>query len=281
MKKTVAVLLTVFNRKDITLKGLSTLYAAMKPVEDKYSFDVYMTNDGCTDGTPEAVKKCFPDVHIINADGNLYWSGGMRKAWDVSSKTHDYDYYLWFNDDAVLYENALQILFSTEESYSNSIIVGNMCSSNDKKKLCYGGRDLDKKLVDINDSLAKKCNSFNGNLVLIPSFAFKKLGTISKVYSHSFGDFDYGYRAYKKKIQMYICPGFQGICNRHSSLPIWCNPNFKLAKRIKNYYSPLGNPPREAFHFDRIHKGTLIALMHIITNHVRLLFPKIWDINII
>ena len=49
MKKTVAVLLTVFNRKDITLKGLSTLYAAMKPVEDKYSFDVYMTNDGCTD----------------------------------------------------------------------------------------------------------------------------------------------------------------------------------------------------------------------------------------
>lgn len=155
MKKTVAVLLTVFNRKDITLKGLSTLYAAMKPVEDKYSFDVYMTNDGCTDGTPGAVKNCFPDVHIINGDGNLYWSGGMRKAWDVASKTLDYDYYLWFNDDAVLYENALQVLLSTEESYSNSIIVGNMCSSNDKKKLCYGGRDLDKKLIEVNDSFAK------------------------------------------------------------------------------------------------------------------------------
>ena len=114
MKKTVAVLLTVFNRKDITLKGLSTLYAAMKPVEDKYSFDVYMTNDGCTDGTPEAVKNCFPDVHIINGNGNLYWSGGMRKAWDVAAKTHDYDYYLWFNDDAVLYENALLLLYDLQ-----------------------------------------------------------------------------------------------------------------------------------------------------------------------
>lgn len=86
MKKTVAVLLTVFNRKNVTIKGLETLFSAMKPVEDKYSFDVYMTNDGCTDGTPESVKQLYPHVNVIDGEGGLYWSGGMRKAWVNAAK---------------------------------------------------------------------------------------------------------------------------------------------------------------------------------------------------
>lgn len=58
----------------------------MKPVEDKYSFDVYMTNDGCTDGTPESVKQLYPHVNVIDGEGGLYWSGGMRKAWVNAAK---------------------------------------------------------------------------------------------------------------------------------------------------------------------------------------------------
>ena len=71
MKKTVAVLLTVFNRKEVTLRGLDTLYAAMKPVEGEYSFDVFMTDDGCTDGTPEAVKERFPENRIRQSRCNV------------------------------------------------------------------------------------------------------------------------------------------------------------------------------------------------------------------
>lgn len=68
-------------------------------------------------------EKCFPAVHVINGDGNLYWSGGMRKAWDVAAKTHDYDYYLWFNDDAVLYENALEMMFEPFEKYGEKLLL--------------------------------------------------------------------------------------------------------------------------------------------------------------
>ena len=54
--KRIAVLLTVYNRKEVTLKGLRSLYNAiaflknLHPKKD-YCFDVYMTDDGCTDGT--------------------------------------------------------------------------------------------------------------------------------------------------------------------------------------------------------------------------------------
>lgn len=68
--QTIAVLLTVFNRKDKTLKCLQHLFNQL-PIEG-YSIDVYLTDDGCTDGTPEAVKEQYPQVNIIHGDGNLF-----------------------------------------------------------------------------------------------------------------------------------------------------------------------------------------------------------------
>lgn len=75
-----AGLLTVYNRCAVTLKGLSSLYKAIENLGNGYTFDVYMTDDGCTDGTNEAVHEKFPNIHIIQGDGSLFWSGGMRKA---------------------------------------------------------------------------------------------------------------------------------------------------------------------------------------------------------
>lgn len=61
--KSIAVLLTVFNRKEQTLQCLSNLFAQTIP--NGYDLDVYLTNDGCTDGTPEAVSTQFPQIIII------------------------------------------------------------------------------------------------------------------------------------------------------------------------------------------------------------------------
>ena len=111
--KSIAVLLTVHNRKEKTLECLSYLY--QQKIPEGYYFDVYLTNDGCTDGTPDAVKQHYPFVNIINGDGNLYWNRGMYKAWETASSTQNYDYYFWLNDDTTLKENALSILVSSSE----------------------------------------------------------------------------------------------------------------------------------------------------------------------
>ena len=44
-----AVLMTVHNRKQVTLSCLDALF---KSHLNGCRFDVYMTDDGCTDGTP-------------------------------------------------------------------------------------------------------------------------------------------------------------------------------------------------------------------------------------
>lgn len=100
----IAVLLTVHDRKNKTLRCLENLYKQVLP--NYLRLDIYLTDDGCTDGTPEAIKRQFPKVHIIKGDGNLFWNRGMYRAWEEAAK-QDYNFYLWLNDDSYLFDGAL------------------------------------------------------------------------------------------------------------------------------------------------------------------------------
>ena len=61
----IAVLMTVHNRKEKTLMCLDNLFRQKVP--NDIAVEVYLTDDGCTDGTSEAVKIKYPNVHIINS----------------------------------------------------------------------------------------------------------------------------------------------------------------------------------------------------------------------
>src|SRR5690242_187901 len=96
MTRKVAVLITSHNRRETTLRCLRCL------VEQRgcEALDVqtYLVDDGCTDGTASAVRNAFPTVTILQADGSLFWAGGMRAAFAEAAKS-DPDFYLWLNDD--------------------------------------------------------------------------------------------------------------------------------------------------------------------------------------
>jgi GT2 family glycosyltransferase len=74
--KRIAVLLTVFNRKEKTKTCLQALFS--QELAGEACIEVFLTNDGCTDGTPEMVKTLFPQAHLVEGDGQLFWNRGMR-----------------------------------------------------------------------------------------------------------------------------------------------------------------------------------------------------------
>ena len=77
MKKAqIAVIMTCFNRRSTTISCLRALHKQKNSID----FDVYLTDDGSSDGTADAVKTEFPAVNILQGNGNLYWVGGMRLA---------------------------------------------------------------------------------------------------------------------------------------------------------------------------------------------------------
>ena len=100
--------MTVFNRKEQTLKCLDLIQSQDLPRNCQLT--IYLTNDGCTDGTPAAVRERFPSIKIIDGDGTLFWNRGMYTAWAAAAKDRDYDFYLWLNDDTYLFEGAINEL---------------------------------------------------------------------------------------------------------------------------------------------------------------------------
>ena len=271
--KTIAVLLTVFNRKDKTLQSLERLYKLL-PL-DGYQVDVYLTDDGCTDGTPEEVAEQFPQVNIIHAIGDLFWNRGMWTAWDTAAKAKDYDFYLWLNDDTFVYDNMLKVLtHSAVETNEKAIIIG-ATESTDHSAITYGGR-LKNGSIPKPDGCLIKVDYFNGNIVLIPRAAYKVLGNLDHYFTHSKGDFDYGMRAKKANIAMFQAGEVLGECDAHPTFDKWCNPNVPFVQRWKMLHRPNGMPPKEIFHLERRHKGLVMACCHYLTIYLRCLCPKLW-----
>jgi GT2 family glycosyltransferase len=269
----VAVLMTCHNRREKTIKCLESLYQCRLP--ESYAFEVYLVDDGSTDGTGEAVAQRFPQVKIIQGDGELYWNKGMHLAWKTAMQDKEYHYFLWLNDDVVLFEEALAELLQVSSIQQDAIVCGTM-QSRKKKKTTYGGYDENSKLMDPNGNI-QRCRTFNGNLVLIPHEVCKKVGNLDPIYPHAIGDFDYAWRVKEAGFKNYVAPHYLGFCEEHISLPDWCLPTVSFLKRVKNLYSPLGNShPYYYFIFEKRHYGYLTAIRHFLSIHLRLLMPSLW-----
>ena len=272
--KLIAVLLTVHNRREKTLCCLQNLYK--QDVPTGYQIDVYLTDDGCTDGTPEAIRIQYPQVHIVKGDGNLFWNRGMYTAWEAAAKNQDYDYYLWLNDDTFVYHTMLTILLTVSEEKENHAIIIGATQSLNHSQPTYGGR-LSNGKIPIPNGTTVEVTHFNGNIVLVPMYIYHILGNLDYYFTHSKGDFDYGLRAKKKGIKIYQAGEYLGECDLHENIDKWCNPEIPFHQRWKALHRPTGMPPKETFHLEKRHCGLMKASFHYCTIYLRCLFPQLWN----
>lgn len=271
-KKSIAVILTVHNRKVKTLECLSSLF------KEHNNFEVFLTNDGCTDGTSEAIATTFPQVHLIEGDGTLFWNRGMYKAFEKASKM-EFDFYLWLNDDTVFVSDFIQKLLDCSSSEMNkAIICGATVDNKNTEQVTYGGYTKSVKSLPLS-SQKQQCYFASGNILLIPRYVFKKVGLNDFKFRHALGDFDYEGRANKLGIKVVQAPNYLGYCERHSSIPKWRDDNYSIIERIHHLYSPTGRNPYEFIYFDKRHNGVFKAIVHYFTLHLRCFFPHLFCFN--
>ena len=249
--------MTCHNRKDKTVDCINHLLEAAKKCINKTGIDLFLTDDGSTDGTSGAVRNIFPDANIVKGDGSLYWAGGMRKAWQKAAK-YNYDGYLLLNDDTKIYKNCLEELIYTH-TYCNKkfqrggVYVG---STQDPTtgKFTYGGHRIENMFwfsyspIVPDGKCIKRCEMGNANIMLISSDAFLALGFFHDTYIHSKADFDYTLRALKKSIPVLVCANYCGICERDHTTQ---KPLYMLSyhERLNRVFSPLGYEYHAYMHF--------------------------------
>ncbi len=266
-----AVLLTVFNRRETTLTGLRTLYDAIRQLGAGYAFDIYLVDDGSTDGTADSVRQDFPAVRLLKGDGQLYWCHGMLKAWQAAIHSGVvYDYFLWYNDDSELYADALVTLFGTMADHQDRCLVtGAFC---DHTGACsYGGGDENEHAIVPNGTY-QRVKTMNGNLVLIPYAVYQQVGMIDAFYRHSFGDHDYGYRAQQQGFDVILTPRYVGVVDNHHDVPYAKSLSF--ARRWKNLHNPK-NSPFLGFRYLKTYKSWNVAIRYFISSYLYTFFPSL------
>lgn len=257
----ISVLLTCHNRRAKTLECVRRLVAQEHVAGEVRAI---LLDDGCTDGTADAVRAEFPQVRLLHGDGQLYWCGGMRMAFAEAIRENP-DYYLWLNDDVLLDPGALESLMETHKllavrGQEASIVVG-ATGDPDTGLPTYGGvvrcswwHPFKYRLVPPGPE-PLPCDTMNGNCVLLPRSVVQKVGNLDPAFTHAMGDFDYGLRARGAGVAVYVAPGTLGSCPTNAPEGTWQDGTLPLRERWRRVRTPTGLPPREWRVLTRRHGG--------------------------
>lgn len=274
-KQTMAVLMTCHNRCETTLRCLERLFISCIPTG--LQLDVYLVDDGSTDGTADQVAERFPHVHAIAGDGTLYWAGGMRKAWDVAASAKSYDFYLWLNDDTLIYEDAIQHILADYEclkrSSIESLLVGAF-KDPDLGELTYSARLNGVQLAP--SGTPQPCDNITGNFCLVSRAVFEGIGNLSPWYTHGIADADYALRALKSGFSCHVVSYYSGECTIDGNR-IWYDPKYSFGQRLRGLYDLKGGNIVEYCRFIRIHSGCFHAMGSFLKSFARVCVPRLFS----
>ena len=261
--RSVATILTCFNRKDTTLACLGGL-ERQTGVEDT-KVEIFLVDDGSTDGTGDAVREAFPYVHVIDGTGDLFWNRGMHLAWQAALDKGGYDFYFLLNDDTILEDNALSLLLDAAENpelpTNGPSIAAGATVDPESGELTYGAyfrtskwnpMKMQHRALDGNERL----DTMNCNAVLVPARVVEAVGQFNPTIHHSWGDIDLGFKATKAGFPITVPREPVGTCEWNlKGTQAHNNPELSLKERFSYINSVRGLNKSDWYTLVREHGG--------------------------
>lgn len=217
----IAVLVACHNRMAVTVRGISSLVEALGELSDA-KYELFIVDDGSTDGTSAALVDAFPQAHVERGNGQLFWNGGMCRAYQLARERGSFSDYLLFNDDVVVSRGALiafiEEYVSLNASFPAILAAATLGTDSNVSYSAYlrpcRSRPLNLKVMNVTEH-PQPCHTFNGNFVLVPSSFFDRIGGLDRTYVHAYGDLDLGYTAMKMGIQPHLSSVLIGACPKN------------------------------------------------------------------
>lgn len=212
------IVIPVFNRKEFTRNCLTSL--CNQTYKD---YKIIVVDDGSTDGTSDMITSEFPQVHILNGDGNLWWAGATNKGIEYILKSYGCkqdDYVLTLNNDLEVAENYLETFIEKTSVYQKAILGSVSVNIKKPDGMNFCGISWNEftgnyylKAKDYNCSyhnLLQKSKVIDSDMLpgrgtLIPLMVFSEIGMYdSKNFPQYAADEDFSLRARKKGWQLLI-----------------------------------------------------------------------------
>jgi GT2 family glycosyltransferase len=267
----IAALLTCHNRREKTSACLRSLRNQIELSTSAFRLNVFLVDDGCTDDTVNAALEIWPEANIVAGDGNLFWCGGMRKAWSAAAAT-DPDYYLLVNDDTVLFPQAVTELLAICPTPETHVIAVGAIRDPETGQWVYGGNQSDYPFLHSAEQ-PRLCRTMNANCALISRAVYEKIGMFHYAYRHSMGDTDYGLEAGRHAIPIYESTSFVGECEPNPEVGSWRDKSLPRIARLQRLVSPKGLPPTDWLHYCQRNCGA-VWLRYWLSPYVRVVLGK-------
>ncbi len=242
----IEIISPVRNRRDITLQCLTSL----SRIDDEgLKVHKIIIDDGSTDGTSEAIRENFPDVELIEGDGNL-WCSGAANLGVTRALSYDPDYILLINDDTVFDDKFLQNLVRTAEKYDRSVVGGLLLLWDQPHRVFqvaprwdtwFGGwrHYMDQTVWTVPDQ-PFEVDLIVGNCTLFPAKAFREEGLFATRWLPHYGDAEYTPRLKRRGWKLFIDPHAR-VFNQPNEVPASMSKMSvgQLYKALwKNYNAP-------------------------------------------
>jgi GT2 family glycosyltransferase len=221
----IEIVATVHNRKEITLQCLKSL---SRINNDGLAVHSIIVDDGSTDGTSDAIRAEFPEVEIVQGNGNLWYTEGTNVGVRAAFK-HDPDYVLMINDDSVFDANFLKCMVETAQKHPRSVIGSLLLLWDQPHKLFQvapvwdtwlgGWRHWQSQTVWTIPDKPWNVDLIVGNCVLVPVEAYSEAGLMNSKRYPNFGDAEFTPRLKKMEWQLLIDPRARVFCQPNTLPP--------------------------------------------------------------
>lgn len=244
MKSSLAIIFTCHNRKQKTCNCIKSI----QKQKDIPNFDLYVCDDGSTDGTEECIKNLSPNATVLHGAGDLFWSRGMSVAMKAAVED-GHQFYLMINDDVDFLPTMWESMYCAYKENPRSGVVGCTLSRMTGKQ-SYGESNfiVDKKGDYIGPMLEPSkdeyisCDLANWNCILLDSKTVADVGIIDNRYEHAMGDFDYSFRMKDKGYSLVLAKEYIGYCENNGIKNTFKDRNIPRMKRVKKLFAENGLP---------------------------------------
>ena len=213
-----AIVSPVHNRRELTLQCLRSLSRI-----DRTGLEVRITivDDGCTDGTREAISEQFPDVDIVQGTGDLWYTAGTNLGVHAALK-HKPDYVLCINDDSIFDENCVRRLIECAERHPRAVVGALLLLWDTPHRVFQvaprwdtwkgGWQHWMQQTVWTVPATAWEVEMIVGNCVLYPAKVFEECGLLRPKVSAQYGDAEFTTRLRKCGWRLLIEPAARVFC---------------------------------------------------------------------
>ncbi len=209
-KAPVYIIIPAHNRRQTTLACLDVLNQQGILIQ----YTVVVVDDGSTDGTEAAIASSYPEVVVLKGDGNLWWTGAIRKGMEYAID-QGAEFLIWLNDDCYPQPDAIQTLVEKCKA-DPAVIAGGQSFDPATNRPSYGG--ITCKGVQITHIHAAKgsvleCDGLAGNFVCIPKRVVESIGYPKAQWCpHYYGDVVYTHQAKRKGYKLLIFGDAIALC---------------------------------------------------------------------